>query len=92
VYAILFNLHHLNFLAKQRNEKACSIYIKETRYCPLSKSLKSEFIQAIEIGWGVPTVERLWLGDKEECKSKRTRAFLAIMKSDKPVILGKQLL
>jgi len=62
VYAILFNLHHLQFLAKQRNEKAPTIQVKETLYCPILKSNKTQFVQAVEIGWGVPTVERLWLG------------------------------
>ncbi|CAL8093948.1 unnamed protein product [Orchesella dallaii] len=87
VYAILFNLHHLQFLAKQRNEKAPTIQVKETLYCPMLKSNKTQFVNAVEIGWGVPTVERLWLGDQEECKRKRIRAFLTIMKSDKAIIL-----
>ncbi|XP_021964405.1 constitutive coactivator of PPAR-gamma-like protein 1 isoform X2 [Folsomia candida] len=87
VYAILFNLHHLHFLAKQRNEKTPPLYVKETYYCPITKGIKTDLVQAVEVGWGVPTVERLWLGDQEECKLKRTRAFLAILKSDKPVML-----
>lgn len=62
VYAILFNLHHLQFLAKQRNEKVPTIQVKETMFCPLLKTNKTQFVNAVEIGWGVPTVERLWLG------------------------------
>ncbi len=62
VYAILFNLHHLHFLAKQRNEKVPTVQVKETYYCPQKKGIVSDLVQAIEVGWGVPTVERLWLG------------------------------
>lgn len=62
VYAILFNLHHLHFLAKQRNEKTPPLYVKETYYCPITKGIKTDLVQAVEVGWGVPTVERLWLG------------------------------
>jgi len=62
VYAILFNLHHLQFLAKQRNEKVPTIFVKEVFYSPESKSIKTELVSAVEVGWGVPTVERLWLG------------------------------
>lgn len=62
VYAILFNLHHLQFLAKQRNEKIPVIEVKETYYCAKNKNVETKLVQAVELGWGVPTVERLWLG------------------------------
>jgi len=62
VYAILFNLHHLHFLAKERGEVVPKIEIKETYYDPVTKQAKTDVVRAVEVGWGIPTVERLWLG------------------------------
>jgi hypothetical protein len=62
VYAILFNLHHLHFLAKERGESVPKIEVKETYYDPSTKQAKTDLVRAVEVGWGVPTIERLWLG------------------------------
>ncbi|CAG7719750.1 unnamed protein product [Allacma fusca] len=82
VYAILFNLHHIHYLAKKSGEKPAHIQVNENYYCTRTKSVKTLTVNAVEVGWAIPTVEKLWLGEGEDCKNKRIRAFLSLMKSE----------
>lgn len=49
-------------MAKQKEEKVPPIKVKEAYYCPNTKGVVETEVQAVEVGWGVPTVEKLWLG------------------------------
>lgn len=62
VYALLFNLHHLHFVAKQKSETVPPVVVKETFYDPSTNEIQTDEVRAVELGWGVPTVEKLWLG------------------------------
>ncbi len=41
-----------------------------------------DVVEAKEIGWSVPTLQRLWFGSSVEDKQKRLRAFLTAMRCD----------
>lgn len=126
VYAILFNLHHVNFNRKQAEEKirvlkkkAADLKKQEKRpdlsdeakeeivqkaeeALKEAESLKSQpkaefrvrewmpyndyavpdVVQAVELHWGVPTVQRLWFSTAAEDKEKRLRAFLSCMRCE----------
>ncbi|KOC61607.1 Constitutive coactivator of PPAR-gamma-like protein 1 like protein [Habropoda laboriosa] len=95
VYAILFNLHHRMYLAAKSKEKGDSekievpdVVIKEWVWSKLNPYLTPELIKAEKIGWGVPTIQRLWFGTGIDDKRRRLRGFLTCMKSDTPLMLN----
>ncbi|XP_063992108.1 constitutive coactivator of PPAR-gamma-like protein 1 homolog isoform X3 [Diachasmimorpha longicaudata] len=101
VYAILFNLHHRIYLAtkakeKNENEKieVPDVVIKEWIWSKANPYQTPEYVKAEQIGWGVPTIQRLWFGSRGhhstgiDDKRRRLRAFLTCMKSDTPLMLN----
>ncbi|KAJ9598878.1 hypothetical protein L9F63_026588 [Diploptera punctata] len=76
VYAILFNLHHYMYMASKNKEKG------EGEKCDIPE------LRVIRIGWGVPTIQRLWFGSAIDDKRRRLRAFLTCMRSDTPLMLN----
>lgn len=47
-----------------------------------------ELVPGVQLGWPVPTVQRLWLGPSMDDKKCRLRAFLTCMRSDVPLMLN----
>ncbi|XP_034241898.1 constitutive coactivator of PPAR-gamma-like protein 1 homolog [Thrips palmi] len=96
VYAILFNLHHHKYLAnKSKKEKDCTektevpdLVIKEWLWSKSNQYQSPDLVRAEEIGWAVPTIQRLWFGSTIDDKRRRLRAFLTCMRSDNPLILN----
>ncbi|XP_076372934.1 constitutive coactivator of PPAR-gamma-like protein 1 homolog [Tachypleus tridentatus] len=94
VYAILFNLHHQHFLAKQKErkegveEKVPDIIIKEWAWNKHKQYTSPDLVPAVPLGWAVPTVQRLWCGTAPDEKKRRLRAFLTCMRSDTPLMLN----
>ncbi|XP_057319789.1 constitutive coactivator of PPAR-gamma-like protein 1 homolog isoform X2 [Microplitis mediator] len=95
VYAILFNLHHQIFMATKNKEKGDhekievpDIVIKEWIWSKTNPYQSPELIKAEQIGWGVPTIQRLWFGTGIEDKRRRLRGFLTCMKSDTSLMLN----
>ncbi|XP_006619417.1 constitutive coactivator of PPAR-gamma-like protein 1 [Apis dorsata] len=95
VYAILFNLHHRMYLAAKSKEKGDSekievpdVVIKEWVWSKSNPYLTPESVKAEQIGWGVPTIQRLWFGTGIDDKRRRLRGFLTCMKSDTPLMLN----
>ena len=43
---------------------------------------KPKCVEAQELRWAVPTVQRLWFGSTVEDKQKRLHAFMSIMRCD----------
>ncbi|CAB3362557.1 Hypothetical predicted protein [Cloeon dipterum] len=96
VYGILFNLHHLSFLQshKAAKDKATqiahinldSIAVQEIVW--LKDSSRVDRVKPERVGWGVPTVQRLWFGSTVDDKRRRLRAFLSCMRSDTTMILN----
>ncbi|XP_059487987.1 constitutive coactivator of PPAR-gamma-like protein 1 [Neocloeon triangulifer] len=96
VYGVLFNLHHLSFLQshKAAKDKASqmahinldSITIQEILW--LKDSMRTDKVKPERVGWGVPTVQRLWFGSTVDDKRRRLRAFLSCMRSDTTMILN----
>jgi len=70
VYGILFNLHHLSFLqshkaAKDRVTQMAHvnldlIAVQEVMW--VREAQRTDKVKPERVGWGVPTVQRLWFG------------------------------
>ncbi|KAL1116811.1 hypothetical protein AAG570_005281 [Ranatra chinensis] len=93
VYAILFNLHHLTYIAKNNKDKANDvklpdIVIKEWIWSKTNPYQKPEMVRAEPLGWGVPTIQRLWFGTTVDDKRRRLRAYLTCMRSDTQLMLN----
>ncbi|CAL1300521.1 unnamed protein product [Larinioides sclopetarius] len=90
IYALLFNQHHLQYLAEQKKEKegieekVPDIVIKEWAWSKSNKYNKPDFVPSMPLGWPVPTVTRLWFGSGPDDNKKRLQAFLTIMRSNTP--------
>ncbi|XP_043280498.1 constitutive coactivator of PPAR-gamma-like protein 1 homolog isoform X2 [Venturia canescens] len=95
VYAILFNLHHRIYLATKSKEKGESekvevpdVIIKEWIWSKANPYQTPALVKAEQIGWGVPTIQRLWFGTVIDDKRRRLRGFLTCMRSDTPLMLN----
>ncbi|XP_011631086.1 constitutive coactivator of PPAR-gamma-like protein 1 homolog [Pogonomyrmex barbatus] len=95
VYAILFNLHHRMYLATKSKEKGDNekievpdVIIKEWIWSKSNPYQTPELVKAEQIGWGVPTIQRLWFGTAIDDKRRRLRGFLTCMRSDTPLMLN----
>ncbi|GBN52167.1 Constitutive coactivator of PPAR-gamma-like protein 2 [Araneus ventricosus] len=92
IYALLFNQHHLQYLAEQKKEKegieekVPDIVIKEWVWSKSNKYNKPDFVPSMPLGWPVPTVTRLWFGSGPDDNKKRLQAFLTIMRSNTPLM------
>lgn len=95
VYAILFNLHHHTFMASRNKEKNVGhdtkppeVKIKEWVWSKNNQFQKPDYVKAESLGWGVPTVQRLWFGTTVDDMRRRRRAYLTCMRSDSPLIVN----
>ncbi|XP_013779600.1 constitutive coactivator of PPAR-gamma-like protein 1 homolog isoform X2 [Limulus polyphemus] len=94
VYAIVFNLHHMQFMAKQKKEKegkeekVPDIIVKEWIWSKHKQYSSPDLVPAVSLGWAVPTIQRLWFGVSPDEKKRRMRAFLTCMRSDSPLMLN----
>ncbi|XP_075235420.1 constitutive coactivator of PPAR-gamma-like protein 1 homolog [Lycorma delicatula] len=94
VYAILFNLHHHSFMATKNKEKTGQdskppeVKIKEWVWSKGNQFQRPEIVRAESLGWGVPTVQRLWFGTTVDDMRRRRRAYLTCMRSDSPLIVN----
>ncbi|CAB0010324.1 unnamed protein product, partial [Nesidiocoris tenuis] len=99
LYAILFNLNHLTYLArhsKQQNKesgehhssKVPDIKVKEWVWTKQNPYERPELTKAEPLGWGVPTVQRLWFGTTVDDKRRRLRTYLTVMRSDTHLMLN----
>ncbi|XP_013788350.2 constitutive coactivator of PPAR-gamma-like protein 1 [Limulus polyphemus] len=94
VYAIVFNLHHMQFMAKQKKdqegkeEKVPDVIVKEWTWSKHKQYNSPDLVPAMPLGWAVPTIQRLWFGASPDEKKRRMRAFLTCMRSDSPLMLN----
>lgn len=51
-------------------------------WLPYDNYEQPETVEAVEINWPSPTIQRLWFGNVQEDKQKRIQAFLSCMHSD----------
>ncbi|XP_050534475.1 constitutive coactivator of PPAR-gamma-like protein 1 homolog isoform X2 [Daktulosphaira vitifoliae] len=90
VYGILFNLHHAHYLAKNTStvQKADTPVIQVREWIRDKANIYKHYnlVNAEPLGWGVPTVHRLWFGTTPEDNIRRLRAFLTCMRSDTPLM------
>lgn len=98
IYAILFNLFHQKYLCyknlnKERGANRSSIVpevvVAEWIWSPQNEFKKPEMVNAIQLPWAVPTIQRLWFGMAFEDKQRRMKAFLTVMRSDTPLMLNR---
>lgn len=94
VYAILFNLHHHTYMATKNKDKSDSkppdVRIKEWIWSKTNQFQRPDIVKAEPIGWGVPTIQRLWFGTTIDDKRRRLRAFLTCMRSDTALMLNPE--
>uniref|UniRef100_A0A146LZW3 Constitutive coactivator of PPAR-gamma-like protein 2 n=1 Tax=Lygus hesperus TaxID=30085 RepID=A0A146LZW3_LYGHE len=108
LYAILFNLNHLTYMARMgqksahhkdgdhHNEhhhrsgevKLPEIKVKEWIWSKQNPYEKPEIVKAEPLGWGVPTIQRLWFGTTVDDKRRRLRTYLTVMRSDTHLMLN----
>lgn len=102
IYAILYNLYHQKYLcskalAAQNKEKNQSnrqniipeVQVSEWIWSPQNEYKKPELVNAVQLPWAVPTIQRLWFGMAFEDKQRRMKAFLTVMRSDTPLMLNR---
>lgn len=100
VYAILFNLHHLQYLAnKTRAENQADggdgtyvpnpeVQVREWTWSKTNQYQRADVVRAEPLGWAVPTIQRLWFGSTVDDKRRRLRAFLTCLNSDSSLMLN----
>lgn len=105
IYAILFNLYHQKYLCSKaisqqnkesanRNQQRCNptlpeVVISEWIWSPQNEYKKPDLVNAIQLPWAVPTIQRLWFGMAFEDKQRRMKAFLTVMRSDTPLMMNR---
>ncbi|XP_063230763.1 constitutive coactivator of PPAR-gamma-like protein 1 homolog isoform X2 [Bacillus rossius redtenbacheri] len=62
--------------------------VKEWIWSKSNPYQSPDLVKAEQIGWGVPTIQRLWFGGSIDDKRRRLRAFLTCMRSDTPLMLN----
>ncbi|KAA0706973.1 Constitutive coactivator of PPAR-gamma-like protein 2 [Triplophysa tibetana] len=94
-YGVLFSLaetqRRLERLAMRRRSPVDvpPVIVKEWCASKAKSALTPELVPALCFReWTCPNLRRLWLGRASEDRSRRTRAFLACMRSDCPALLN----
>lgn len=64
IYAILFNLYHQKYMCSKNKDNLPSpeVIISEWIWSPNNEYKKPEEVQAVQLQWAVPTIQRLWFG------------------------------
>lgn len=102
IYAILFNLYHQKYLCSKtisqqnkeqpnqhRNNHVLEVQVSEWIWSPQNEYKRAEMVNAVQLPWAVPTIQRLWFGMAFEDKQRRMKAFLTIMRSDTPLMMNR---
>ncbi|KAK3608099.1 hypothetical protein CHS0354_004756 [Potamilus streckersoni] len=98
VYSVLLNLnkhmiiHDNQGKDKDKNEsKSFDVPIKEWMVCHGGNSKPGfKIVMAKPVNWKTPSIERMWLGQQPDDKTRRLRAFLTCLQSDTPLMLNTQ--
>lgn len=91
IYAVLFNLYHQKYMCSKNKDNLPSpeVIISEWIWSPQNEYKKPDKVNAIQLPWAVPTIQRLWFGTTFDDKHRRMRAFLTVMRSDSPLMLNR---
>lgn len=65
------------------------MHISEWIWSPQNEYKKADVVNAVQLPWAVPTIQRLWFGMAFEDKQRRMKAFLTVMRSDTPMMLNR---
>lgn len=65
------------------------VIIHEWIWSPNNEYKTPEDVQAVQLQWAIPTIQRLWFGTTFEDKHRRMRGFLTVMRSDSPLMLNR---
>lgn len=63
--------------------------VQVSEWIPQNECKKPEMVNAVQLPWAVPTIQRLWFGMAFEDKQRRMKAFLTVMRSDTPLMLNR---
>lgn len=74
---------------RTNNQTLPEVQISEWIWSPQNEYKKSELVNAIQLPWAVPTIQRLWFGMAFEDKQRRMKAFLTVMRSDTPLMMNR---
>lgn len=99
VYSVLLNLNKLKIVHENEGNrrvdgagaapKLFEVPIKEWVVRRVGSQKPSfDLVIAKPVDWKTPSIERMWLGQQPEDKTRRLRAFLTIMHSDTPLMLN----
>uniref|UniRef100_A0A3Q3IN84 Family with sequence similarity 120C n=1 Tax=Monopterus albus TaxID=43700 RepID=A0A3Q3IN84_MONAL len=94
-YGVLFSLAETHrrlerlALRKRAPQEVPPVIVKEWSSGKAKSALTPELVPALCFReWTCPNLRRLWLGRASEDRSRRTRAFLACLRSDCPALLN----
>ncbi|XP_045164687.2 constitutive coactivator of PPAR-gamma-like protein 1 homolog isoform X2 [Mercenaria mercenaria] len=99
VYSVLLNLNKLKIVHENQGNKRVDgtgaapmtfeVPIKEWVVRRVGSQKPSfDLVMAKPVEWKTPSIERMWLGQQPEDKTRRLRAFLTVMHSDTPLMLN----
>lgn len=99
IYAILFNLFHQKYLYSKtvgtilskdgKKNVLPEVQVSEWVWSAQNECKRPEMVNAVQLPWAVPTIQRLWFGMAFEDKQRRMKAFLTVMRSDTPLMLNR---
>lgn len=85
----VFYLCHIGCFMFLCDSAVPPVIVKEWCASKAKSALTPELVPAMCFReWTCPNLRRLWLGRASEDRSRRTRAFLACMRSDCPALLN----
>lgn len=100
VYSVLFNLNKLKIIhenqVKEKGDgqpaspKSFDIPVKEWSVRRNNARPSFDMVIARPVDWKTPSIERMWLGQQVDDKTRRLRAFFTCMDSDTPLMLNTQ--
>lgn len=99
IYSVLLNLNKLKIVHETQSKdkvdstgaapKSFEVPIKEwVIHRTGSQKPSFNLVMARPVDWKTPSIERMWLGQLPDDKTRRLRAFLTIMHSDAPSMLN----
>lgn len=99
IYSVLLNLNKLKIMHDTQKQdkvdasgaapKSFEVPIKEWVVRRTGSQKPSfDLVMAKPVDWKTPSIERMWLGQHSDDKTRRLRAFLTCMMSDSPLMLN----
>ncbi|WAR26221.1 F120A-like protein [Mya arenaria] len=85
VYSVLLNLNKLKIIHDNQLQETVKEWVVRRVG---SQKPSFDLVMARPVDWKTPSIERMWLGQQPDDKTRRLRAFLTCMHSDTPLMLN----